>query len=375
MEKKSKFKIYVSMQVGLRDMRLTLFHCLGRLLDFLNGEPFYKLIQGDCLEVLPTLNPQSVDVIVADLPYNVKIASWDNIKNYDEWLLRCFKEFQRVLKPNGSLWFFHMSFPVVSRLNVALEKETAFRFKQFITINKGLQSIAGRCSDALRSYPRATEYLLFYTFADLTGCQQLSDNYARINPMAAYLKVEFKKGKVTFREIAKLFPSKTGGMTGCVSNWVKGLNFPLPEQYKKIKEYLRDSRPNCDLLKREYEDLKREYEANRYTFNMESGVTDVWDYSFYEDGDGSHPTMKPIKLIKRIISTSTKKGDIVLDPTAGSGSTIKACKDLERSCIAIEKSEKHYGKTKKQVISQTNLRYFDDQMFNRNTQTVLASVG
>ncbi|MGD6808591.1 MAG: DNA methyltransferase [Candidatus Bathyarchaeia archaeon] len=229
---------------------------------------FYKLIQGDCLEVLPTFKPQSVDCIVADLPYNVKIASWDNIKNYDEWLLRCFKEFERVLKPNGTLWFFHMSFPVVSKLNVSLEKETAFRFKQFITINKGLQSIAGRCPDNLRSYPRATEYLLFYTFADLTGSQQLSDNYARINPMSAYLKSEFSKGNVKGREIAKLFPSKTGGMTGCVSNWLKGLNFPLPEQYRKIQEYLKNSRPDCSLLVREYENLKREYEANRVLLTL-----------------------------------------------------------------------------------------------------------
>ena len=337
----------------------------------INGEPFYKLIQGDCLEVLPTLNPQSVDCIVADLPYNVKIASWDNIKNYDEWLLQCFKAFERVLKPNGSLWFFHMNFSVVSRLNCLLEKETAFRFKQFITINKGLQSIAGRCSDNLRSYPRATEYLLFYTFADLTGSQQLSDHYARINPMAAYLKTEFARGKVTNREIAKLFPSRTGGMTGCVSNWLKGLNFPLPEQYQQMQEYLTNSRPNCALLKREYEDLRREYEDQRYTFNMESGVTDVWDFSFYEDGDGSHPTMKPVKLIKRIIATSTKKGDVVLDPTAGSGSTIKACKDLERSCIAIEKSERHYSRTKKQVISQLSLPHFKEQIFTNNPQILL----
>ena len=328
-------------------------------------EPFYKLIQGDCLEVLPTFPPQSVDVIVVDAPYNINIADWDKINNYYDWMLQRFKEFQRVLKPNGTLWFFHMSFPIMAKLNSLIVEQTAFRFKQFITINKGLQSIAGRCSDNLRSYPRATEYLIFYTFEDLTGCQQLSEKYAKINPMAKYLKTEFERAKVTNREIAKLFPSKTGGMTGCVSNWILGLNFPLKEQYETMRKYLNVSRKDYEFLRKDYEDL-------RYPFNMESGVTDVWDFSFYEDGDGSHPTTKPTKLIKRIISTATKKGDVVLDPFAGSGSTIKACKDLQRSCIAVEKSPKYYGKMKRQIINQLSLTHFSEQIFVSHPQTVFS---
>lgn len=43
-----------------------------------------------------------------------------------------------------------------------------------------------------------------------------------------------EKNNITQREIAKLFPSKSGGLTGCVANWELGLNIPTPEQFTKI---------------------------------------------------------------------------------------------------------------------------------------------
>src|SRR4029079_2241045 len=49
-----------------------------------------------------------------------------------------------------------------------------------------------------------------------------------------------------------------------------------------------------------------------------------------------HPTMKPIELLRRLISNSTPRGQSVLDPFAGSGSTLIACEILARRCIATE---------------------------------------
>jgi DNA modification methylase len=49
-----------------------------------------------------------------------------------------------------------------------------------------------------------------------------------------------------------------------------------------------------------------------------------------------HPTMKPVELIARQLRNSSRHGDLVLDPFAGSGSTLIACEQLGRRCLAVE---------------------------------------
>jgi len=49
-----------------------------------------------------------------------------------------------------------------------------------------------------------------------------------------------------------------------------------------------------------------------------------------------HPTMKPISLIEQCINNSTKHGDLIADPFAGSGSTLIAADNLGRTCHAVE---------------------------------------
>lgn len=57
--------------------------------------------------------------------------------------------------------------------------------------------------------------------------------------------------------------------------------------------------------------------------------------------NGDHPTMKPVRLIARLVANSTKRGDRVLDPFAGSGSTLLACEQLDRICYAAELDPKY----------------------------------
>ena len=54
-----------------------------------------------------------------------------------------------------------------------------------------------------------------------------------------------------------------------------------------------------------------------------------------------HPTMKPVELFAYLIQCSSKKGDLVLDPFGGSGSTLIACEQMDRSCYTIELDEKY----------------------------------
>lgn len=63
-----------------------------------------------------------------------------------------------------------------------------------------------------------------------------------------------------------------------------------------------------------------------------------------------HPHMKPIDLLAVLIRQSTKKGDLVLDPFMGSGSTGIACKLEGRDFIGIEK-EAHYVKVARERLA------------------------
>ena len=127
-----------------------------------------KIYNMDCIEGLKQVENKSIDAIITDPPYNINKDDWDRIDNYIDWFIDFSKECNRVLKDNGTFWFFHMDFNILSLIHNRLIVDTPFRHKQLIIINKGKQSIAGRTSlDMLRSYPRATEYLQFYTFEDL----------------------------------------------------------------------------------------------------------------------------------------------------------------------------------------------------------------
>lgn len=54
-----------------------------------------------------------------------------------------------------------------------------------------------------------------------------------------------------------------------------------------------------------------------------------------------HPTMKPIKLLAKFIKNSSKQGEVVLDVFGGSGSTLMACEQLDRSCFVMELDPKY----------------------------------
>ena len=71
-----------------------------------------------------------------------------------------------------------------------------------------------------------------------------------------------------------------------------------------------------------------------------------------------HPTQKPVNLLKRLIEIFTDPGDVVIDPCAGSGSTLRACMETERNCYGFEISKDFYKKAKEEMLSnvfvQTN---------------------
>jgi modification methylase len=103
----------------------------------------------------------------------------------------------------------------------------------------------------------------------------------------------------------------------------------------------------------------RDEKARKYVFNYEAlkaGNEDVQVRSDWtlplctgserlknKDGDKVHPTQKPESLLARVLLSSTKPGDVVLDPFFGSGTTGAVAKKLSRRFIGIER-ETAYAK-------------------------------
>ena len=60
----------------------------------------------DCCEVLKDLPDNSIQLIVCDPPYNIKLAHWDQFHDYREWTAAWLKESERVLSPSGNIAIF-----------------------------------------------------------------------------------------------------------------------------------------------------------------------------------------------------------------------------------------------------------------------------
>ena len=78
-------------------------------------------------------------------------------------------------------------------------------------------------------------------------------------------------------------------------------------------------------------------------------------FSWEKDGKDVpkiHPSQKPVKLLKQLINIFTDVGDVVIDPVAGSGTTLRACKELNRSCYGFEVDRSFYKKAAEEMLKE-----------------------
>lgn len=68
-----------------------------------------------------------------------------------------------------------------------------------------------------------------------------------------------------------------------------------------------------------------------------------------------HPTQKPISVLKRLIEIFTDEGDVVIDPCAGSGSTLRAAMEIGRNSYGFEVSSKFYKLASEQMLNEENM--------------------
>lgn len=69
---------------------------------------------------------------------------------------------------------------------------------------------------------------------------------------------------------------------------------------------------------------------------------------------GKHPSQKPIRLLERMLKLSSKKGQLLLVPFAGSGSECLAAKNCGLNYVGFEVKEEYYSIAQKRLLSESN---------------------
>lgn len=75
-----------------------------------------------------------------------------------------------------------------------------------------------------------------------------------------------------------------------------------------------------------------------------------WERDKVKDYPKIHPTQKPVNLLKQLIEIFTDEGDVVIDPVAGSGTTLRACMELNRSSFGFEIKKDFYKRAKEEML-------------------------
>jgi adenine-specific DNA-methyltransferase len=133
------------------------------------------------------------------------------------------------------------------------------------------------------------------------------------------------------------------GRPNKIVQWVYNSN--LNRQHRSIAWF--GCNPNLTKVKQPYKN-PNDKRIKKLIENGSEGTRlyDWWDdinlvKNVSKDKEASFTNQIPIKLLERIILTTTKEGDTILDPFFGSGSLYFACKNTKRKCIGIEQSTSH----------------------------------
>ena len=308
-----------------------------------------ELYCGDCLDVMKTIPDKSINLVLIDPPYNIGKDKWDKwktVEDYVEFMGKVFLEIQRVLKDNGSFYFFHNDFLQIVELQNFINKNTEFKFKQMLVWDKFNGIPAGtqgrNCVfNGQRNYAKCCEYILYYTFQDETGLNKIKLDMNNFKTLRDYSKrlqdyIGLKIGQINkilgTRRAEHFFYHSSTQWDLCTEEVYNLLidNFNIDEW----EEF------------RTYESLRQEYESLRYVFNIQNVPSILQHEPVKQNG---HLTPKPIKILETLIKTSSNENDVVLDCFMGSGSTGVACKHTNRKFIGIEIEEKYFNIAKKRI--------------------------
>ena len=290
--------------------------------------------------------------MLIDPPYNIgkdkKWDKWKTVNEYVEFMGKVFKECQRVLKDNGSFYFFHNDFLQIVELQNYINNNTDFVFKQLLVWNKRFNEASNKGFldgfievEKLRNYQKMAEYCLFYTFQDETGSSKVMLNVNNFKSLRDYFKYIQEEIGLNKKQIIEKVGQKADH---CFRHSSSQWDLPTKETYNELIEVF-----NIDKYEgfRTYEELKQEYESLRYTFNNLKEHHSVMNYEIVKKQ--GHITPKSVDLLEYIIKTSSNEDDIILDCFMGSGSTGVACINTNRKFIGIELDENYFNIAKDRI--------------------------
>jgi DNA modification methylase len=214
-----------------------------------------------------------------------------------------------------------------------LRESERMTFRNEIVWDKG--NGFGMSSHENRSYPISTERCLLIMLGE-QGFNINADNFWEgWEPIRQWLESERVASGLSNAECNAI----CGKTNMTQSAFTKGgFRLILQEDYEALH-----NATNGKHFKREYDELKREfYETRAYFDNAHDNMTEVWQFPRVHGAERhGHATPKPVAMTERAVKSSTPENGLVLEPFAGTGTTLLASHTAGRTCYTMELDE-HY---------------------------------
>tara|TARA_R100000353_G_scaffold63861_1_gene50014 strand:+ start:3423 stop:4424 length:1002 start_codon:yes stop_codon:yes gene_type:complete len=316
------------------------------------------LLNGDCLEEMKQIDDNSVDLIFCDLPYGQTSCKWDCKIDLDKFWI----EIMRIKKTNTPLFFTTTTKFGVDLIKSA-PKKCPFRY-DLVWVKSAPAGFLSAKKMPMRKHE------MLYVFYEKLPLYDLSshkhkfikevptkragkdnvDNKGMIknrsksgmetitkyDPPLPTSVVKEEKTQISKAQEKHLYGASKGGTIGNIHG--TNYNPPLPTSVVKQEPEPepQENYETCDKPERktmygnmEIYEPKRNGEP-RYNPPLPTTMLEI------KSTRGKHSTEKPVALMEWILKYYSKEGDVVLDPTMGSGSTGVACKNMNREFIGIE---------------------------------------
>ena len=320
-------------------------------------KPYYEddsvtLYHGEALDCMASLAPASVELLACDPPYFRKVdADWDDqwgadVAAFLSWIGEVIDAALPLVAARGT---FAMFAAPDYAAGVEMEWRARATVLNHIVWDKPIGRL-GKASipDMRRFFPESERIIIaehrrgpdldLFRFVDHVNHAVARDVYADIR--AQLVALRDAAGLMNHEIDAALGRNGMAGHYFGASQW----SLPTREAWDTISELMRDrgvEPPEFDALRAEFDGRRREFDGRRREFDKKL-LSDVWSMPTVRGGERTeHPTQKPIGLMDHLVGTLSRSGDTVLDPFAGSGSTLVAAKALGRKAIGVELEERY----------------------------------